>query len=262
MHPTAPGLTPETRTNETVRFRELSMLPQRVQEETPVAVNPNPPKGNVPTNLPTSTGTPGGEPTVTPAQFNELAAKFESMESKFTEQGAALVQANEANSRLTTQLEAATTNISTRQASARRRRFSDMALGRSGPNDGGHAWIGEVEDHVAILESLVASEADENGAYHRYIKTQRAAAEQSHMNNQLAASAARTVMTNEVGSAALGRTSGSARSEADGLVKKMREAQPTLTVAAAENELWQAQPDLYGRVRDEERRYAKENGTR
>jgi hypothetical protein len=36
-------------------------------------------------------------------------------------------------------------------------------------------------------------------------------------------------------------------------------AEPTLSKSAAEEKLWTSNPELYGRVREEERKYAKEN---
>jgi hypothetical protein len=251
MQAVAEGLKSETRTQQTVQFRELARLPIKAREETPVSVNPNPPRSDPP-----ATNTAPAAP-VTPQQFTELSSRFTELERQFGEQSAELQTARTANEALTTQLQQASENITTMQASERRRRFTDMAQGRGGATDG-HSWPGDVEDHVTVLEALAATEAEENGPFQRYVRTQRAAAEQNHTNSQLAASAARTSLTSEVGSAVLSRQSGSARSEADGLVKTMREQDPKLSAAEAESKLWQSNPELYGRIREEERKYAKE----
>jgi hypothetical protein len=260
MNPTAPGSVPETKTETTVRFRELSRLPTKAQEESKVmSVNPNAPR-NDPAAAP-APAPAAASAVVTPQQFNELERRFGELSERFTTTANELATTRQANETLTGQLEQATTNIATMQASERSRRFAEMAMGRGGANDGGHPWIGEVADHVAVLEALAATEATEDGPFQRYVRTQRAAAEQTHMSSQLAASAPGTRLTTEVGSAALSRTSGSARSEADGLIKTMREKDPKLTIAMAEQQLWEANGELYTRVRDEEKRYARENRT-
>jgi hypothetical protein len=221
-----------------------------------VSVNPNPPQGTVPTNLPTTTGTPGGDPAPVSANIEQ---RFSEMERRFTEQQAELAQTRQANEALTTQLQSASERTAALESEGRRRRFTDMAMGRGGATDG-HAWVGQVDDHVAVLEALAASETTEDGPFQRYVRTQRAAAEQSHMNSA-ASRVTQTNITSEVGSAALGRTSGTARAEVDGLVRTMRENDPTLTIAMAEEKLWNANPGLYGRVRAEEQKYARENRT-
>jgi hypothetical protein len=251
MRVRAEGAAAEQRTDRTVQFREMSRLPQRAQEE-PVSVNPNPPKGNVPQNLPTTTGTPGGDPV--PAGIEN---RFAEMERRFTEQQAELATARTANETLTTQLQQANERTGALEAEGRRRRFTDLAMGHGGATDG-HAWVGNAEDHVVVLEALAATEATEDGPFQRYVRTQRAAAEQAHTNSRLANAPQATTLTSEVGSAVLSRTAGSARSEADGLVKTMREQDPKLSMAAAEQALWEANPELFGRVRQEEQRLARE----
>jgi hypothetical protein len=233
-----------------VAFRELTRLPRKAQEENPVSVNPNPPRNDP---------APQPQPVVSPQQFSELERRFTELSERLTTTTGELEVTRRANETLTTQLEGATSNIASMQAAERSRRFTDMATGRGGANDGGHPWPGDAADHVVVLEALAATESVEDGPFQRYVRTQRAAAEQNHVNAGLARTAAQTNITAEVGSAALGRTSGSARSEADGLVRTMREQEPGLSVALAEQKLWESRPDLYGRVREEERRYASEH---
>lgn len=131
--------------------------------------NPGKGKGDMPDHMQMTEpddqpkGQPMSEKTFTEQEYNELRGKVETLTQQFTEADT-LRKAAEADAKTFAE------RLGTLEAERRRDGFIAEVTGKSAAN--GHRWFGEVDKHVAILESL--------GDEHRqlYIEQQRAIAQQ------------------------------------------------------------------------------------
>ena len=128
--------------------------------------------------------------------------------------------------------EAVKTRVANLEKEARTSRFTEMSKG----------WPGETKDNLAMLEHLATSSGDDSDVFKAHRKTMDAAKAQIEAGG----------LFKELGSNAPGE--GSAEAEVAGKVAALRKAEPSLTDAQAAEKVYAANPELYKRFLQEERR--------
>lgn len=129
------------------------------------------------------------------------------------------------------------TRLQTMEASERSRRFSDLAMGNGGANDG-LRWYGEVDKHVSMMESLATAFGEDSEQFKSYVDMQDGNAKRLKDSG----------VFNEIGVSAAGQreTTGSAL---DDEVKTYMEAHPEASKAEATVAVLEAKPELYAEDR-------------
>lgn len=119
------------------------------------------------------------------------------------------------------------------EGDARRKRFSDMAQGRGGASDGAR-WYGDIEKHVAFMNTLATTFGEDSDEFKHYVATEQAHAE------QLKASGIFSV----VGRAGDGSAPG-AWERIKAMADELRKADANLTIDAARQRVMEENPQLY-----------------
>jgi hypothetical protein len=177
-----------------------------------------------------------------PAATDDLARRYTEMETKFAAMESARATEQAA-------LKAATEQLAAIQATERRKRFTDIVLGRDGAGDGAR-WFGDVAKHVSLMERLATTFGEDSDDFKAFVEQQRATAEQVRAAG----------LYREIGTGARfddGRPSVHAEIEAK--AREFAEAAGTkpndaLALAQAKIEALRANPALYERAMAEERR--------
>lgn len=114
--------------------------------------------------------------TITPAQFAEMQSQMAELRAAREADQATITTLREAND---TERSA---RLATEQAS-RSQRYSDMALGRGGEDDG-RRWLGEPRIHVNMLEMLrsASEQGEDSETFKDYVALQRSIAAQTQAN--------------------------------------------------------------------------------
>ena len=161
----------------------------------------------------------------------------EKVEAKLTE----MVKAQTAD--LTKQLTEANTKIALIEQEKRTMKFMEMV---SGVGDRPR-WVGEADKHIGLLESLSVQFGEDSSQYKDYVILQESHAKQI----------AESTLFTEVGSAGGGNLFGEDEGISAG-VKKLMEADPSLTMAQATERILNEHPEYYNKYDKSQRRRALE----
>lgn len=124
--------------------------------------------------------------------------------------------------------------LASMEDAAQTKRFTEVATGRGGSNDGGKQWFGDAAKHVALLKKLAKTFGEDSEEVNEYIAHETAVA------TALASSAAMT----ELGSASLAAGGNTAEEKIHALAKEMSEREH-ITIEQAEVRIMHDQPKLY-----------------
>jgi len=175
---------------------------------------------------------------------------FEEQLRQLQQENAALRQASE---RSADAARTAVERVEAVERAARAKRFTDEILGRSDAN--GTRWVlgatstpGEDGDavlarEVGFLERLASQFGEDSEDFHHYVTTRRAAAETARYAGVLGAH----------GLPGAGEPA-TAQRQADAIARQYQEQDAGLSRLAALDRVFESRPDLYQRIRDEERR--------
>lgn len=130
------------------------------------------------------------------------------------------------------------------EADARKKRFTDIARGRSEGSDG-TPWQGDVEQHVAMLTDLAGAFGDESDQVNRYIAQQTAQA--------TAFAEATKPLMQASGTSKGGDTAQTAWDQVEAKAKALCEANPKLTIEQARVQVFSQNPELRNQYRAENR---------
>lgn len=191
-------------------------VPSRTRAEDVRQPVDRPPKGD-----PMSVGnTPVGMTEDQQRAFDELTARMAAAEQDAQTKATLLTQASE--------------KIATMEQEARRRRFTEVASGRQGANDGA-PWIGPIDTHVAMMEHLADTVGEDSDLYKRYVETARSNAEVARSSGLFTA----------VGFNGGGDNPTSAWGKIQAAARALTEVDKSLTQDAAVQRVMTENPDLY-----------------
>lgn len=122
--------------------------------------------------------------------------------------------------------------IATLQAAERRKRFTDLVMGRSAEKDG-LRWYGEVAQNVSMLEKMAAAFGEDSDEFRQYVAMQEATAKQL--------SEATKALGSDAGPGERNGAWARIQAEAD----KLLAADPKLTREQAVASAMERHPDLY-----------------
>jgi hypothetical protein len=163
-------------------------------------------------------------------RYTEMEAKFAALEATNAQREAALKQASE--------------RIEAMERQERRKRFTDIVLGRGGNGDGVR-WFGEVDKHVGRLEKLASAWGEDSDEFREFVADQQAAAERLHESG----------FYKELGTGATGRPTEAARFEVE--ARKYAEenglGRGPVAEAKAMEQMLERDPALYQRLLAEEK---------
>lgn len=146
----------------------------------------------------------------------------------------------------TAQISQATETIAAMRIADRTRAFAEEVTGRSAAN--GIRWFGETEGHVKVLSTLADTFGEDSDEIKNYVAQNRAAG----------AAVKQAVLTPELGRPGTYGEAGGVMDEVRAEAKKFTEADPKLTYAEAEAEVFSHNPALYSKYLDGMRRVARE----
>lgn len=199
-------------------YAELKQTPPWEAEAEPAHTDPEP------VREPATTASPTGGRRVEEQEFREAAAKYEAQIADKDRQLAALQEASK------TQAD----QIAALVAADRRRRFTDIVMGRSGEHDG-QRWYGDVSKNVAMLERLAVAFGEDSEDFKAFVDLQQANAQQLDK------------VTHAIGSDAAPEANGKggAWSRIEAEAEKLMAADTKLTREQAATQVMERQPNLY-----------------
>ena len=122
------------------------------------------------------------------------------------------------------------------------RHFTDMVLGRAGPNDGGQPWQGDTQKLVDLAMGIADAFGEDSEQFKTFVEREKERASQAEQ------------LYTEIGSSRSGTSS--SLTEWEGKVKAYKDANPSATIDEAERAVSRENPQLYSRIRKEA--YTKE----
>jgi hypothetical protein len=122
------------------------------------------------------------------------------------------------------------------ESDSRRKRFSDMVMGRDGSGDGA-PWIGGTDKHLNLLEKMAAQFGEGSEEFKTYVEMQ---------TTQAAAIKSSSIFT-EYGRPGTLTSGGDVGGEIDAKARKFIESDPALTIEQARVRVISADPSLYER---------------